>query len=123
MSDYTNQRWTVRGRLVNHSDFPGDGWGFADEARAKEIAELGYSVASHAARAWLAAQPKPVPEVGMRIAATLRSEAVVSGRVTSATTIGNTVRVIVGGVAIWAVSAKSMGEHEADILDWHEVTA
>ena len=123
MSDYTNPRWHVRGAEVTHDDFPRFTWQFGSREGAERQAARGSAPDSHFACAWLAAHPKPVPEVGMRIEATLRGGAVVSGRVTSTAPMGKSLEVMVGGLCLWALSAKSIGEQGTDITDWHEVTA
>ena len=63
MSDYTNDRWHVDGLTVTHEDFPGMKWDLAlmDNAEG-HASQPPNSAWTHAARAWLAAQPKPVPD-------------------------------------------------------------
>ena len=123
MTDYTNPRWHVHGAEVTHDDFPRFTWQFGSREGAERQAARGSAPDSHFACAWLAAQPKPVPEEGMRIEATLRGGAVVSGLVTNTASKGESLQVHIGGLVIWALSAKSMGEQGTDILTWHEVAS
>ena len=124
MTDYTNDRWHVDGEVVTHDDFPGMRWLFLNEIDADFWSRRRTQIAdSHAARAWLAAQPMPAIKVGTRIEATLRGGAVVTGKVTGVTECGDWTMVhIGGGVTCYAdVNPKYRGE--GDITDWHEVTA
>ena len=122
MSDYTNERWHVDGEVVTHNDFPGMRWLFLNESDADFWSTRRTQIAdSHAARAWLAAQPKPAIKVGMRIEATLRGGAVVTGEVMSITRGGDwtTVHIGPGVVGYTNINHKTTN----DITDWHEVTA
>ena len=123
MTDYTNDRWHVDGLTVTHEDFPGSQWCFASREHAEDWALLKNSnyAAAHAARAWLAAQPKPVPEVGMRIEATLRGGATVSGHVDSVSQLSTCVGFVVGGARLF-LETDPESVYELDILTWHEVT-
>ena len=124
MTDYTNERWHVDGATVTHDDFPGTRWLFLNESNADFWNRRGRQIAeSHAARAWLAAQPKPTIKVGMRIAATLRGGAVVTGEVTSVLDCGNWTTVHVGPGATCYADGKSNYEGASDIASWREVTA
>ena len=81
------------------------------------------SIWTHAARAWLAAQPKPVPEVGMRIEATLRGGAVVTGKVTRVIECGDWTMVDIGPGVTCYTDVKHEAGDAMDITAWHEVTA
>ena len=124
MTDYTNDRWHVDGPNVTHDDFPGAAWGLMDQGNTKFLAaHRTHVAASHAARAWLAAQPKPTIKVGMRIEATLREGAVVIGKVTSVIDCVNFTTVYIGpGIACYTDSEVDPDD-DSDVTDWHEVTA
>ena len=119
--DYTNPRWNVDGLTVTHNDFPGMKWNLALKDNAKgHASQPPNSSWTHAARAWIAAQPKPVPELGMTIHAELRGGATISGRVTevSPREVGYT-DIIVSGVNLFidhGVGADSL----IDVVKWHE---
>ena len=124
MTDYTNDRWHVDGLIVTHDDFPGMKWDLALKDNAEgHASQPPNSSWTHAARAWLAAQPKPVPEVGMRIEATLRGGAVVTGEVTGVTECGDWTMVYIGpGVTCYA-NVKPQYEGDDEITAWREVTS
>ena len=124
MTDYTNDRWHVDGLVVTHEDFPGMNWdlalGDSAEGHASQPPNRSWT---HAARAWLAAQPKPTIKVGMQIEATLRGGAVVTGEVTSVIECVNLTVVRIGpGVTCYA-AVKPEYEGDDEITDWHEVTS
>jgi len=124
-ADYTNERWHVDGEVVTHDDFPGSQWTFHEDVEPVETwanESDGYPTA-HAARAWLAAQPKPALKVGMRIEATLRGGAVVTGEVTSVTECLDWTTVRIGPGVTCYLDVKPKHEAADDITDWHEVTA
>ena len=124
MTDYTNDRWHVDGMTVTHEDFPGMSWSLMSRANTEFLAVNGnLSSVSHAARAWLAAQPKPTIKVGMRVEVTLRGGAVVTGEVTAVTESGDWTMVHVGPGVTCYTDAKPKYEDADDITDWHEVTA
>ena len=125
MTDYTNERWHVDGATVTHDDFPGMTWSFRSEVSARCEDEKGHGVSTHAhaARAWLAAQPKPVLKVGMRIVATLRGGAVVTGEVVSVTECGDWTMVKIGAAVNCYIDVKPKYEAASDITEWHEVTS
>ena len=123
-ADYTNERWHVDGESVTHDDFPGLRWSFLNESEAEFWnRSSARNVEPHAARAWLAAQPKPVPEVGMRIEATLESGTVVTGEVTSVLDCTHWVMVVVGAGVTCYIDVKKGWEAASDITDWREVTS
>ena len=124
MTDHTNDRWHVDGEVVTHDDFPGMRWLFLSESDADFWSSRRTQIAdSHAARAWLAAQPKPTIKVGMRIEATLRGGAVVTGEVTSVVECANWTMVYIGLGVICYTDSKMAPDDDNDITDWHEVTA
>ena len=124
MTDYTNDRWHVDGPTVTHEDFPGADWYFPNRGNTEFLAANGKLTAvSHAARAWLAAQPKPTIKVGMRIEATLRSGTVVTGEVTRVTDYSDWTVVIIGSGVICYAVVNPAADDVRDITDWHEVTA
>jgi len=124
MTDYTNDRWHVDGEGVTHDDFPGLRWSFLNESEAEFWTRgSARNVEPHAARAWLAAQPKPLPKVGMRIEATLRGGAVVTGEVTSVIESGYWTTVRIGPGVVCSIDVKLGYQAISDITDWHEVTA
>jgi len=122
-ADYTNDRWHVDGLTVTHEDMPGMAWNLALKDNANvDASRPPNSAWTHASRAWLAAQPKPTIKVGMRIEATLRGGAVVTGEVTSVIECVNLTMVHIGpGVTCYA----DVTRHEAasDITKWHEATS
>ena len=124
MTDYTNERWHVDGLTVTHDDFPGADWYFPNRGNTEFLAANGKLTAvSHAARAWLAAQPKPTITVGMRIEATLSGGAVVTGEVTRVTDYSNWAVVQIGGGVTCYADVTPMYRNQGDITDWREVTA
>lgn len=126
MTDYTNDRWHVNGLYVTHDDFLGMGWRFASSDEARERGEHGRNSVhsmTHAARAWLAAQPKPTIRVGMRIEATLRGGAVVTGEVVAVTDCGNWTMIQVGPGVTCYIDVNLEYADSSDIIDWHGVTA
>ena len=124
MTDYKNDRWHVDGAIVRHDDFPGYAQAFTNEALTSEwAAGAGGNPREHFARAWLAAQPKPTIEVGMRIEATLRGGAVVTGEVATVTDCGNWTTVYVGPGVVCYADARVGPKDARDITAWHEVTA
>jgi len=129
MTDYTNDRWHVDGGVVTHDDLPGVRFEFGEKFSAKRNARGGAAaIWTHAARAWLAAQPKPAPEVGMRIKATMRGGGVVIGTVTSSKTSsgGYLQWLVVGGIHVpfpIGPDVEKVALGAEDVLSWHEVTA
>ena len=125
MTDYTNDRWHVDGLTVTHDDFPGLRWPMRDRADAErwESRDKNYWALAHFARAWLAAQPKPVLKAGMRIVATLRGGAVVTGEVVSVTECGDWTMVKIGAAVNCYIDVKPKYEAASDITEWHEVTS
>ena len=129
MTDYTNDRWRVDGTTVTHDDLPGMRFEFGWTASAERNAKSDpVSIWTHAARAWLAAQPKPIPTVGMRIKATMRGGGVVIGTVTSSkTSSGGYVQwLVVGGIHVpfpIGPDVEKVALSAEDVLSWHEVTA
>ena len=124
-ADYTNDRWHVDGPIVTHDDFPGSRWNVVNRDGAEDRAQLKSSlyVTTHAARAWLAAQPKPTIKAGMRVEATLRGGAVVTGKVTSVTDCGDYITVRIGPGVTCFTDFTPAYQAANDITDWHEVTA
>ena len=121
--DYTNPRWHVDGLTVTHEDMPGMKWNLALKDNAEgHASQPPNSSWTHAARAWLAAQPKPVPEVGMRIEATLRGGAVVTGVVDSVSQLATCSVVVLGGARFF-LETDPESVYQLDILSWHEVTS
>ena len=124
MTDYTNPRWRVDGTTVTHNDFPGMRWLFLNESDADFWSSRRTQIAdSHAARAWLAAQPKPAIKVGMRIEATLRGGVLVTGKVTSVTDCGDYITVRIGPGVTCFTDFTPAYQAANDITDWHEVTS
>ena len=124
MTDYTNPRWGVDGTTVTHDDFPGVRWLFLSESDADFWSSRRTQIAdSHAARAWLAAQPKPTLKVGMRIEATLRGGVLVTGKVTSVTECNDWTVVRIGPGVTCYTDVKHESDDAMDITEWHEVTA
>ena len=124
MTDYTNDRWHVAGTTVTHDDFPGMKWDLAFKNNAEAHASSTPNRAwTHAARAWLAAQPKPTIKVGMRIEATLRGGAVVIGEVTAVSDCGDWTVVRIGSSITCYIDVEHKYEGAGDITDWREVTA
>ena len=124
-ADYTNDRWHVDGMTVTNEDMPGYQVRFANPAQVEFYRNTfgGNMSYSHFARAWLAAQPKPVPEVGMRIEATLRGGAVVAGKVVGVITDSNWTAVYIGPGVTCYIDDRPEHADAADITDWHEVTS
>ena len=124
MTDYTNDRWHVGGLIVTHKDFPGMNWDLAlgdnAEGHASQPPNRSWT---HAARAWLAAQPKPALKVGMRIEATLGNGTVVSGEVTSVLDCTDWTMVEIGAGVNCYANVKAGYEAASDITKWHEVTS
>jgi len=124
MTDYTNDRWHVDGTTVAHEDFPGMKWDLALKDNADgHASQPPNSSWTHAARAWLAAQPKPTIKVGMRIEATLRGGVVVTGEVARVIECGDWTMVDIGTGVTCYTDVKHDAGDAVDITDWHEVTA
>jgi len=124
MTDYTNERWHVDGLTVTHDDMPGMKWDLALKDNADgHASQPPNSSWTHAARAWLAAQPKPMPKVGMRIEATLRGGAVVTGEVARALECDDWTMVKIGPGVNCYVDVKAGPEDASDVTAWHEVTS
>ena len=124
MSDYTNDRWHVDGLTVTHEDLPGMRFEFGRNPSAERNAKDDpVSIWTHAARAWLAAQPKPTIKVGMRIEATLRGGAVVTGEVARVNECVNLTMVEIGSGITCYTDVKHESDDAMDITEWHEVTA
>jgi len=124
-ADYTNDRWHVNRTTVTHDDFPGMSWNFCSETEARGLSRgsgESTSARSHFARAWLAAQPKPAIKVGMRIEATLRGGAVVTGVVDSVSQLATCSVVVLGGARFF-LETDPESVYQLDILSWHEVTS
>ena len=120
MTDYTNERWHVDGATVTHDDFPGMTWGLMSRGNAGLLAAKGtHLAASHATLAWLAAQPKPAIKAGMRIEATLRGGAVVTGEVTEA----SNQFLYIGYILMFRDFGLPANTHPYDVMSWHEVTS
>ena len=124
MSDYTNDRWHVDGPTVTHEDLPGMrfefGWNPSAERNAKSDP---VSIWTHAARAWLAAQPKPAPKVGMRIEATLKNGTVVRGGVAATNTYEGWTSITFAALgSVYLRHDGSVIDYD-DLTSWHEVTA
>ena len=124
-TDYTNPRWHVEGPNVTHEDIPGMIWVIHDRTYGEHWASRDGNVwvLAHAARAWLAAQPKPTIKKGMRIEATLRGGAVLTGEVTRVTDYSNWAVVQIGGGVTCYADVKHYADDAMDITAWHEVTA
>ena len=122
MSDYTNDRWHVHGAEVTHDDFPRFTWQFGSREGAERQAARGSAPDSHFACAWLAAHPKPAIKVGMRIEATLRGGAVVSGVVDSVSQLATCSGIVIGGARLF-LETDPESVYQLDILTWHEVTS
>ena len=123
-ADYTNERWHVDGESVTHDDFPGLRWSFLNESEAEFWnRSSARNVEPHAARAWLAAQPKPTIKVGMRIEATLRGGAVVIGEVIGATDCGDWTVFYIGPGVTCYTDVDPASDNDNDITAWHEVTS
>ena len=120
-TDYTNPRWHVEGPNVTHEDIPGMIWVIHDRTDGEYWASRAGNVwmHAHAARAWLAAQPKPLPKVGMRIEATLRGGAVVTGEVTEA----SNQFLYIGYILMFRDFGLPANTHPYDVMSWHEVTS
>jgi len=98
-------------------------WLFLSESDADFWSSRRTQIAdSHAARAWLAAQPRPVPEVGMRVEATFHSGAVVTGVVSVVNDNPTEWYVEIGGIGGFFRSPNG-GTATRRIDSWHEVTA
>ena len=124
MTDYTNGRWHVDGAGVTHDDFPEVVWTFRGGRATTQLAEDTHmSPGTHAARAWLAAQPKPTIKKGMRIEATLRGGAVLTGEVTRVNECVNLTMVNIGSGITCYTDVKHYADDAMDITAWHEVTA
>ena len=124
MTDYTNDRWTVNGLIVTHKDFPGMNWDLAlgdnAEGHASQPPNRSWT---HAARAWLAAQPKPAPKVGMRIEATLKNGTVVRGGVAATNTYEGWTSITFAALgSVYLRHDGSVIDYD-DLTSWHEVTA
>ena len=122
MTDYTNDRWHVHGAWVTHDDLPYLTYHFDTRGDAEHRAVFGSAPGTHFARAWLAAQPKPTIKAGMRIEATLRGGAVVSGVVDSVSQLTTCSGIIIGGVRLFLETGPE-SVYQLDILTWHEVTS
>ena len=124
MTDHTNDRWHVDEMAVAHEDMPDVVWTFDSRGDAVITgASFCAGVRGYAARAWLAAQPKPTIKVGMRIEATLRGGAVVTGEVTRVNECVNLTMVNIGSGITCYTDVKHYADDAMDITAWHEVTA
>jgi len=115
----------VDGTIVTHDDFPGSRWNVVNRDGAEDWAQLknSFYATTHAARAWLAAQPKPTLKKGMRVEATLRGGAVVTGEVTRVNECVNLTMVNIGSGITCYTDVKHYADDAMDITAWHEVTA